>query len=99
MENKHNLIYEYSNPDIVMKKAREIFGDDIELKISTHKNKKYMIKGAFTNDKWIHFGQMFYEDYTKHQNHRRLINFRNRNHKWMYSKPNTSSFLSFYLLW
>ncbi len=60
MENKYNLIHEYSNPDIVLKTAKEIFGDNIELQLSTHKNKKYMIRGEFTQNKWIHFYLFIY---------------------------------------
>ena len=61
---KQKDIMKYSNPEIVFKKANEIFDDlPFEIELSTRKTKKYMIR---FNDKWIHFGQMGYEDYTKH---------------------------------
>ncbi len=97
--NKEIEIYKYSNPQEVLKKAYKLLGNNIDLALSTRKDKKYMIRGDFTENKWIHFGQMDYEDYTKHKNKVRLIKFRQRNSKWKDSKPNTASYLSYYLLW
>jgi hypothetical protein len=60
-------IWEYSNPTKVFKKAKELFGDDVNIKISDKPPKKYMILNPNTN-KWIHFGLMPYEDFTKSNN-------------------------------
>lgn len=49
------------------------------------------------NEKWVHFGG--YEDYTKHQDEERRERFLKRNAKWKNSKPYTSSFMSYYILW
>ena len=61
-------INKYSNPSIVMKKAKELHLNPIQL--SSRKDKKYMVLDPNTN-KMIHFGQMGYEDYTKHHDEKR----------------------------
>ena len=43
---------------------------------STRKNKKYMILND--DNKYIHFGDSRYEDYTKHQDKERLKNYLSR---------------------
>jgi hypothetical protein len=87
-------IYDYTNPEMVFKKAKEMGIDYIEL--STRKDKKYM---AFDGKKWIHFGQMGYEDYTKHKDKHRRDLFRKRNHKWADAPEMSPAFLAYYLLW
>lgn len=99
MNTKNKLILKYSNPDIVNEKANELIDEPFELKISTRKNKKYMIRSNFTNNKWVHFGMMGYEDYTKHNDLNRRMNFLKRNNKWSNNPINSPSFLSYYLLW
>lgn len=94
--NKIKLIKKYSNFNKVFFKAKKIFGNKVKIKISTRKDKKYMI---FLNNKWIHFGQMGYEDFTKHKDKNRRKWFLNRNKKWRNQKKNTPGFLSYYLLW
>ena len=47
----------------------------------------------------VHFGQMSYEDYTKHKDDTRRKKFRDRNHKWANAEKYTPAFLSYYLLW
>lgn len=97
---KEEEIYLYSDPKKVKLQANKKFGkDNYELKISTRKNKKYMIKGDFSDNKWIHFGQWGMEDYTKHNDKKRRELFLNRNNEWQYRKQNTPSYLSFWLLW
>jgi hypothetical protein len=87
----------YSNPKKVKELAKEYFGDDVQVKVSTRKNKKYMIQDP--NGKWIHFGQMGMEDHTKHGDKVRLANFRNRNWKWEEAPMWTPMWLSYHLLW
>ena len=43
---------------------------------STRKNKKYMIMND--DNKYIHFGHSRYEDFTKHQDLKRLNNYLSR---------------------
>jgi hypothetical protein len=88
----------YSNPDVVFKKAKKLFGDDFELYLSSRKDKKYMIKFS-KNKKFIHFGQYGFEDFTKHKNKKRRDLFQIRNKKWADSNYDSPSYLSYYLLW
>ena len=54
----------FSNPNKAWIKARKYLGKDTILYYSSRKNKKYMIHDPHTN-KYIHFGQMGYVDFTK----------------------------------
>jgi hypothetical protein len=91
-------IYKYSNPKIVFELAKEIYGDDIDIRISGKADKKYMILNPETN-KWVHFGQMGYEDYTKHQDEERKDKFLKRNKGWANKPIFSPAFLSYNLLW
>ena len=51
------------------------------------------------NGKLIHFGDMRYEDYTKHKDIKRRERFRQRNKYWESSYFWTPAYLSWYLLW
>ena len=62
-----NELNKYSNFKTVNDNAKRLYGKEVF--ISTRKNKKYMIMND--DKKWIHFGQMNYEDYTKHLNNQR----------------------------
>jgi hypothetical protein len=95
---KEEKLMEKSNPYEVYQKAKKIFGDDVKLKLSPRKNKKYMLYNPDKND-WIHFGDIRYEDFTKHQDKKRRYNFLKRNQKWAFYDRYTSGFLSYYLLW
>ncbi len=88
----------FSNPEKVFNKAKQIYGNNVNIKISSRKNKKYMILNPITN-KWIHFGEMGYTDFTRHQDDERRKRFQIRNSKWSFESPYTPSFASFYLLW
>ena len=55
----------------VNKLSRMIYKKTVEP--STRKNKKYMIMNDDHN--YIHFGDLRYEDYTKHQDLKRLNNY------------------------
>ena len=92
--NKYLDIQDYSNPSVVLQRAEDLFGS-VMLKISTRKNKKYMI---YLNNKWIHFGEMHYEDYTKHLDEERREAFRIRNADWINRPYDSPAFLSYVLL-
>jgi len=68
--------------------------------ISTRKNKKYMI--IDDNNKMIHFGQLGYEDYTKHNDKDRRERYLKRALKikgnWQ-NNPFSPNNLSINLLW
>ncbi len=89
---------DFSDPETVYKLAKRIYGKDTEIKPSTRQGKKYMILNPET-DKWVHFGQMGYQDFTKHKNILRRERFRTRNKRWSTQDEYTPGFLSYVLLW
>lgn len=92
------MIEKYSSPHKVFLKAWHMFGPQVQIKLSTRKNKKYMIYDPDKN-KWIHFGEMGYEDYTKHGNLMRRERFRWRNRKWKDKEKYSPAYLAYHLLW
>ena len=92
-------INKVSNPHIVLELLHEYYGKDKELEISTRKNKKYMVKN---NNKYIHFGDIRFEDFTKHKNLVKRLNYLKRSSKikgdWAKNKY-SANFLSIILLW
>ena len=72
---KLNELKKYSNPEVVMMKARDMGLNTV--KVSTRKDKKYMVYDS--NKKLVHFGQFKppYEDYTYHGDLKRRNNFSN----------------------
>ena len=94
-------IEQYSNPKIVYKKAKEYLGSNVEIKLSNKPKKKYMILNPDT-DKWVYFGQMGYEDYTKHQDDKRrqsyLTRTANMRGNWK-DNPYSPNNLSRHILW
>ena len=66
----------WSNPEIVFKKAKKYLGKRATIKISDKKDKKYMV--IKPNGRYVHFGAIGYEDYTKHGNKTRRTNYLNR---------------------
>lgn len=99
---KASEILKVSDPNKVAERAYLIFGKKHgEIYLSSRVNKKYMIINPHTN-KFVHFGDMRYEDYTKHKDINRRDRYRQRASKikgdWMfdYFSPNN---LSISLLW
>ena len=69
MEEKYTKIDElkaFSNFDKAQEKAEDYLGAETMLFTSPRKDKKYRIYDPVLN-KWVDFGQMGYEDFTKHQ--------------------------------
>jgi hypothetical protein len=56
---------DYSDYETVLSRAKHYYGENVILKKSTRKTKKYMIFDP-NNNKFVHFGQMGYLDYTKY---------------------------------
>jgi hypothetical protein len=73
---KSNPIYRFSNPVEAQRQAHRYLGKRAVLYRSTNSQKKYMVLDP--NDKIVHFGQMGYEDYTKHLNKDRRKNYLTR---------------------
>ena len=99
---KYEELLKYSNPERVRHNLDKYLGKNIHLYISTRKNKKYAIQRP--DGKYIHFGQFDppMEDYTKHQNDIRRINYLNRatniKGKWR-DNPYSPNNLSIFGLW
>lgn len=91
-------LYIYSDPKQVLKQAKKYLGKDVIIQQSTRKDKKYMVLNPQTN-KWVHFGQMGYSDYTKHKDQARKHRFRLRNARWKDAPMFSPAFLSYWLLW
>ena len=82
----------------VNKLSRMIYNKNVEP--STRKNKKYMIMND--DHKYIHFGDLRYEDFTKHQDKERLKRYLDRATKikgnWKNDKYSPNN-LAINLLW
>jgi len=74
---KQDEIWKWSNPVKVAEKARKYLGDMAVVFRSTKPKKKYMIFDP-VNNKWIFFGEMNFEDFTKHQDPKRRENYLTR---------------------
>jgi hypothetical protein len=67
----------YSNFDTAQERAEEYLGKDAMLFTSPKKDKKYRIYDP-VKCKWVDFGAMGYEDFTKHQDEERRQNYLSR---------------------
>jgi len=93
-------ICEVSNPKMVLKQLKKYYGDEVDLYLSTSKNKKYMVFNE--QGKKIHFGSIIHEDYTKHKDKKRRKNYLKRasNIKGNWRQNQFSpNMLSIILLW
>ena len=70
-------IYLYSTPRIAQKMAYKYLGKTAKLYPAHNPQKKYAIFDP-KNNKWINFGQIGYEDYTKHHDKKRRKNYLTR---------------------
>jgi len=66
---KYDELIKYSNPARVEANALNYFGKRVLIYISNKPEKKYMLKNP--DGKWVHFGQMNFEDFTKHSDKQR----------------------------
>ena len=74
---KDDDLFLYSNPKVALLNLRRYLDDkNAILYKSTDKNKKYMI--ITPDEHKIHFGQMGYEDFTKHGDRDRRDNYLKR---------------------
>jgi len=71
------ILYRYSDPIQAQKMAYRYLGKTAKLYPSTNPQKKYDIFDP-KNKHWVHFGQIGYEDYTKHKNKARRKNYLTR---------------------
>ena len=94
---KENELLLYSDPIRVHKIAVKVLGKEHPVYLSTRKDKKYMVKSP--EGKWIHFGQMKFEDFTKHKDLTRRDKFKKRNAKWAKQDKWTAGWLAYHILW
>ena len=99
--NKTDRIWLYSDPRIAEHKAKQYLGKGVILFRSETKTKKYLVRDPLTN-KLINFGQMGYQDFTKHKDEARRINYLDRTEKirgnWKANKYSPNN-LSRNILW
>lgn len=95
---KATAILRYSNPRTVFALARKKLGKNVQIELSSRADKKYQVYDR-KNDRWVHFGQWGYEDYTKHKDDERRKRFRQRNHVWASAERYSPAYLSYVLLW
>jgi len=88
-----NDLSKYSNFSAIKAKGKRLGFDVLR---STRKDKKYMI---IHDGKKIHFGQMGYEDFSKHKDDKRRSNFLKRNANWKNAGKYTPAYLSYHILW
>lgn len=81
----------------VLKALRKYYGKDVDLYLSTRKDKKFMVISP--EGKRIHFGQKGYEDWHSHKDPTRRERFRIRNAKWANAPMYSPAHLAYYVLW
>ena len=102
----NNPIWNVSNPQTVRDNYNRLYdnfkhqiklqtGYDSEIYLSSRKNKKYMV---FNGINMTHFGDIRYEDFTKHLDDERRHRYLKRFHKCN-SLPYSAYQLSLFLLW
>jgi hypothetical protein len=78
---KKDAIWKWSNPLQAQKMSTKLFGKRRGMLYrSTRKNKKYEIYDD-KHRRMVSFGQMNYEDFTKHKSRKRRHNYRTRSGK------------------
>lgn len=98
---KYKELIKVSTPQIVYKKAKEIYGPNVDIDISPLKNKKYRILDSIKN-KYVDFGDIRYQDFTKHKEEERRIRYLKRalNIRGDWAKnPFSKNWLAISLLW
>ncbi len=84
----------------VIKNPKSYLGNDVIILPSTRKNKKFMIMNP--DNKYVHFGDKRYEDFTQHKNKDRKQNYLKRSSNikgnWKNNKYSPNN-LSMNILW
>ena len=71
------ILYKYSSPTQAQKMATKYLGKTAKLYPANNPVKKYMICDPVSK-KWVNFGQLGYEDYTRHKDKTRRHNYLTR---------------------
>ena len=77
MKHFKKSIEKWTNPNQAQKMAYKYLGKTAKLYPGRNPQKKYSIYDP-KNEKWVNFGQIGYEDYTKHKNKSRRKNYLTR---------------------
>jgi len=95
------ILYKYSSPKQAQKMAYKYLGKTAKLYPASNPKKKYMICDPKSNT-WVNFGQLGYEDYTRHKNKSRRRNYLTRTAgmlgNWKSNKYSANN-LSRHILW
>jgi len=98
---KSKEILEFSNPKKAFANARKYLGRAVKIRLSSREDKKYMVYDP-NKEIWVHFGQMGYEDFTKHKDPERREDYLNRSSKiegdWK-DNPYSANNLARKILW
>ena len=98
MNNKRSELKKYSNVDIAQKKAYDYLGVDAKLLLSPHSSKKFRIYDPY-KQKYIDFGAMGYQDYTKHERRQRYLKRATKIKGNWQDNPYSANNLSINILW
>lgn len=94
-------LLKYSDPKQAQKKAYKYLGKTAKLYPGKNSHKKYSIYDPI-HKKWVNFGQIGYEDYTKHKNKTRRKNYLTRScgmkGNWKRNHYSANN-LSIHILW
>lgn len=95
------VLKKYSNPNVAQKMAYKYLGKTAKLYPAKNPQKKYSIFDPH-HKKWIEFGQIGYENFTKHKDKSRRKNYLTRSGKmkgdWKKNKYSRNN-LSRQILW
>ena len=98
---RNDKLYQVSDPVEAQKNTIKYLGKNKVLYRSNKPNKKYMILDTI-NNKWVHFGDIEYEDFTKHKDQERreryLTRAKNIKGDWKDNKYSSNN-LSMNILW
>jgi hypothetical protein len=98
---KNDKLSQVSDPIEAQKNTIKYLGKNKVLYKSNKPNKKYMILDM-ANHKWVHFGDIEYEDFTKHKDQERrkryLSRAKNIKGDWKDNKYSSNN-LSINILW
>ena len=94
-------LQKYSNPLKAQRMAYKYLGRSAKLYPARNSAKKYSIYDP-KNEKWVNFGQIGYEDYTKHKDKKRRKSYLTRSRgmlgNWKKNKYSANN-LSMHILW
>ena len=90
-------IYKFSDPERVQQLANQYLGYGVQVYLSNKKDKKYLVFNP--SGAKVHFGQMGFQDFTKHKDTKRRDLFKKRNAKWAKASKWSPAYLAYYLLW